>query len=90
LEEEHGNKQKKLPWNKNLNLDSATIVLGTHKNKCMMVDLEGENVTKSNYIVEEAYDYTHPLKEAIIEPYPFAPLCQTHSSCHLTVWWPWM
>lgn len=52
-------KQKKLPWNKNLNLDSVAIVLGTNKNKCKEVDLEGENVTKSNHVVEEAYDYTH-------------------------------
>jgi hypothetical protein len=52
LEEEHGKKQKRLPWNKNLNLDSATIVLGTCKNKCKMVDLEGGNVIKSNYVVE--------------------------------------
>lgn len=52
LEEEHGKKQKKLPWNKNLNLDSATIFLGTCKNKCKVVDLEGGNVIKSNYVVE--------------------------------------
>jgi hypothetical protein len=73
-----------------LNLDSAAIVFGTCKNKCKVVDLEGGNVTKSNHVIEKAYDYTHPLKEAITKPYPFAPLFQTHSSCHLIVWRPWM
>lgn len=52
-------KQKKLPWNKNLNLDSVAIVLGTNKNKCKEVDLEGENITESNHVVQEEYDYTH-------------------------------
>lgn len=43
-----------------------------------MVDLEGENDTKSNIVIEEAYDYIHPLEEAIANPFPFAPLFQTH------------
>jgi len=64
LEEKHGEKQKKPPLNKNLNLDNATIAFETRENKCKVVDLEGENVTKLNIVIEEAYDYmsTHHKK----------------------------
>ncbi len=74
LEEKHGKKQKKQPLNKKLNSDNAIIAPTTHKNKCNVVDLEGENDTKSNLVIEEAYDYIHPLEEAIVNPFPFAPL----------------
>ncbi len=74
LEEKHGKKQKKQPLNKKLNSDNAIIAPMTHKNKCNVVDLEGENDTKSNLVIEEAYDYIHPLEEAIVNPFPFAPL----------------
>jgi hypothetical protein len=65
--------------NKKLNSDNAIIAPRTHKNKCKVVDLEGENDTKSNLVIEESYDYIHPLEEAIVNPFPFAPLFQTHS-----------
>ncbi len=58
LEEKNGKKQKKPPLNKNLNLDNAIIVFETCKNKSEVVDLEGENVTKLNLVIEETYDYT--------------------------------
>jgi hypothetical protein len=38
-------------------LDNATIAFETCKNKHKVVDLEGENVIKSNLVIEETYDY---------------------------------
>lgn len=79
LEEKHGKKRKQPPLNKKLNFDNAIIAPRTHKNKCKVVDLEEENDTKSSLVIEKSYDYIYPLEEAIVNPFPFAPLFQTHS-----------